>query len=157
MVKRFFLFFLLVLFIIILFSSCTTEKQELVLPEFDMMLTRNDILTWEDTNPCDETFYEVWIGSDPKNMICYTTTCRNKYNFFLKNNGVYFWRIIKVIEDKNRIESQIKSFHTLANLPPTVEKIEGPSGSIDDNIVFFSWKGSDKDGNIDHFEYRFNN
>ncbi len=157
MVKRIFLYSFLSLLIILVFSSCSTGKKKLVLPEIDEMLTRNDTLTWEDTNPDDDTYYEVWIGTDPKNMICYTTTCRNKYNFFLKNNREYFWKIIKVVEDGNRIESQIKSFHTLTNLPPIVEKIEGPSGITGDNVIFFSWKGSDQDGYVDHFEFRLNN
>jgi len=43
---------------------------------------------------------------------------------------------------------------SLMNKPPTVTKVRGPSGTIDESSSTFKWSGNDPDGSIDHYEYR---
>ncbi|TYB98681.1 MAG: hypothetical protein FXF54_02065, partial [Kosmotoga sp.] len=40
------------------------------------------------------------------------------------------------------------------NQIPTLTKISGPSGTINESSSTFSWSGNDPDGSIDHYEYR---
>jgi subtilisin-like proprotein convertase family protein len=110
----------------------------------------------------DITF--AWQGSDSDGSV-------NGYEYKLDGQGVSYGFTSKTFNglaegahtfevrcydnDGDYSDWESRSFTIDINNAPTISIISGPSGTIDYNDVTFAWLGSDSDGTVNGFEYRF--
>jgi len=75
-------------------------------------------------------------------------------NITSNDEGIYSVEIVESSVFHQSIISDGASLIVVQNQPPTVSKVSGPSGTINQSSATFEWSGSDPDGFIDHYEYR---
>ncbi|HOO34404.1 MAG TPA: hypothetical protein PK466_13070, partial [Thermotogota bacterium] len=86
---------------------------------------------------------DVYITSQPE--VDYTFD-----GWYMNSLKIYSERNCTVtINEETDIEARF-----INNIRPEIEKIKGVSGTTGEDNATFEWNGSDRDGSIDHFEYR---
>jgi hypothetical protein len=70
------------------------------------------------------------------------------------DDGSYYVEITESSVFQQTVVSEDAILTVLQNQPPTVSKVSGPSGTINQSSATFEWVGNDPDGTIDHYEYR---